>query len=42
MMSVVLLLESSGKGGYGERVTDKLDDYIEQAGKLEELTYVTF
>lgn len=32
------ILESSGKGGYGERVTDKLDDYIEQAGKLEELT----
>jgi len=32
------IMESSGKGGYGERVTDKLDDYIEQAGKLEELT----
>lgn len=31
------IMESSGKGGYGERVTDKLDDYIEQAGKLEEL-----
>ena len=22
------IMESSGKGGYGERVTDKLDDYI--------------
>ena len=32
------IMESSGKGGYGERVTDKLDDYIEQAGKLEELS----
>lgn len=32
------IMESSGKGGYGERVTDKLDDYIEQVGKLEELT----
>lgn len=32
------IMESSGKGGYGERVTDKLDDYIEQTGKLEELT----
>ena len=32
------IMKSSGKGGYGERVTDKLDDYIEQAGKLEELT----
>lgn len=31
------IMESSGKGGYGERVTDKLDDYIEQAGKLEGL-----
>ena len=32
------IMKSSGKGGYGERVTDKLDDYIEQAGQLEELT----
>ena len=31
-------MQNAGKGGYGERVTDKLDDYIEQAGKLEELT----
>ena len=31
-------IQNAGKGGYGERVTDKLDDYIEQAGKLEELT----
>ena len=32
------IMESSGKGGYGERATDKLEDYIEQAGKLQELT----
>jgi hypothetical protein len=25
-------------GGYGGRLTEKLDDYIDQAGKLEELT----
>ena len=31
-------IQGTGKGGYGERLTDKLDDYIEQAGKLEELT----
>lgn len=31
-------MQNAGKGGYGERVTDKLDDYIEQAGKLKELT----
>lgn len=31
-------IRSSGKGGYGESVADRLDDYIEQAGKLEELT----
>lgn len=31
-------MQNAGKGGYGKRVTDKLDDYIEQAGKLEELT----
>ena len=24
--------------GYGGRLTEKLDDYIDQAGKLEELT----
>lgn len=30
-------MQNAGKGGYGNRVTDKLDDYIEQAGKLEEL-----
>lgn len=29
---------NTGKGGYGERLTEKLDDYIDQAGKLEELT----
>lgn len=29
---------NTGKGGYGWRLTNKLDDYIEQAGKLEELT----
>lgn len=31
-------MQNAGKGGYGRRVTEKLDDYIEQAGKLEELT----
>ena len=31
-------MQNAGKGGYGVRVTDKLDDYIAQAGKLEELT----
>ena len=31
-------IRSSGKGGYGESVADRLDDYIEQAGKLEGLT----
>lgn len=30
-------IQDTGKGGYGGRLTDKLDDYIEQAGKLEEL-----
>ena len=31
-------IQESGAGDYGERLTDKLDDYIDQAGKLEELT----
>ena len=31
-------IQDSGKGGYGGRLTEKLDDYIAQAGKLEELT----
>ena len=31
-------IQNTGKGGYGERLTDKLNDYVEQAGKLEELT----
>lgn len=31
-------IKNTGKGGYGGRVADKLDDYIDQAGKLEELT----
>ena len=31
-------IQNTGKGGYGERLTEKLDDYIAQAGKLEELT----
>ncbi len=29
---------NTGKGGYGESVADKLNDYIEQAGKLQEIT----
>lgn len=28
----------TGKGGYGERVAEKLNAYIEQAGKLQEIT----
>lgn len=31
-------IRNSGKGGYGERLAEKLDNYIAQAGKLEELT----
>lgn len=32
------LIQNTGEGGYGSRLTDKLDDYIDQAGKLEEIT----
>ena len=31
-------IQNTGEGGYGGRLTDKLDDYIEQAGKLDEIT----
>jgi tape measure domain-containing protein len=31
-------IQNTGKGDYGGRLTDKLDDYIDQAGKLEEIT----
>ena len=31
-------IQNTGKGGYGDRLTGKLDAYIDQAGKLEELT----
>lgn len=31
-------IENTGKGGYGENLTNKLNDYIDQAGKLEELS----
>ena len=31
-------IKNTGKGGYGNDVADKLNDYIDQAGKLEELT----
>lgn len=31
-------IQNTGKGNYGGRLTDKLDDYIDQAGKLEEIT----
>ena len=31
-------IQNTGKGGYGGRLTEKLDDYIDQAGKLEEIT----
>jgi tape measure domain-containing protein len=30
-------IRNTGKGGYGRSVADKLDDYIAQAGKMEEL-----
>lgn len=31
-------LQDTGKGGYGGRVADKLNDYIAQAGKLKDIT----
>lgn len=31
-------IQNTGKGNYGGRLTEKLNDYIEQAGKMEELT----
>lgn len=31
-------IEDTGKGGYGGRVAEKLNAYIEQAGKLKEIT----
>ena len=31
-------IEDTGKGGYGGRVIEKLNQYIEQAGKLKEIT----
>lgn len=31
-------IQNTGKGGYGDRLTDKLNDYIDQADTLEELT----
>ncbi len=31
-------IQDTGKGGYGGRLTEKLNDYIAQAGKLKELT----
>ncbi|MBO4941904.1 MAG: tail tape measure protein [Muribaculaceae bacterium] len=31
-------IQDTGKGGYGNSLTEKLDDYIAQAGKLKELT----
>lgn len=31
-------IQDTGKGGYGGRVTEQLDKYIEQAGKLKEIT----
>ena len=31
-------IENTGKGKYGGRLTEKLNDYIDQAGKLDELS----
>lgn len=31
-------IEKTGKGNYGGRLTEKLNDYIDQAGKLDELS----
>ncbi|MBQ0029395.1 MAG: hypothetical protein KBT32_03055 [Bacteroidales bacterium] len=31
-------IQDTGKGGYGGRVAEKLNDYIEQAGKIQEIT----
>ena len=31
-------IENTGKGNYGGRLTEKLNDYIDQAGNLEELS----
>lgn len=31
-------IQDTGKGGYGSRLTEKLDAYIDQAGTLEEIT----
>lgn len=31
-------IENTGKGDYGGRLTEKLNDYIDQAGKLDELS----
>lgn len=31
-------IQNTGKGNYGGRLTEKLNDYIDQAGKMKELT----
>ncbi len=31
-------IKDTGKGGYGDRLAEKLDDYIDQADKLQDLT----
>ena len=35
-------MKNAGEGGYGGRVTDKLDDFIDQAGKLDEIVENTY
>ncbi|MCA4534826.1 hypothetical protein LDZ77_21550 [Bacteroides xylanisolvens] len=37
-VSIYEQIKSAGKGGYGERVMEKLEDFADQAGKLDELT----
>lgn len=36
------LIQNTGEGGYGNRLAEKLDDYIDQAGKLDEITNNTY
>ena len=37
MWTYARLIESIGKGGYGAKMLDTLEDYADQAGKIEEI-----